>query len=739
MARPKAASNRTPLPPQADTRQAGGENNGAGFSRGARPWLLAGATALLVARLLFPSESAASQGDGMPAVMLWIVLAVVWLLGEIGQPRFRLRFGWIDGAMLLVVAWHTIAALWAAAHLSPRPAVNMLWEWVGFAVGFFLIRQLIAGPREARALVAVMCSMAVALAAFGLYQYGYELPATRAAFEADPDGELARANLWYPPGSPEREVFAKRLESVEPIATFALTNSLAGFFAPWLIVLAGMATLERAKDKRRVAWWGPLLCAVVVAACLLLTKSRSAYLAVLVGLAFLGIAWRGKSARVPWKLLAWTTAVVAGLVGAAIAARGLDLEVLSEAGKSLGYRGQYWRSSLAMIADHPLMGCGPGNFQDAYKAYKLPEASEEIAEPHNFLIELWATAGTPALLALVAMLGGFYVSVLRARSDQAGAPARETSPSNQEKAEKQSPGVVYGGALLGFACAGAIGAVSPAPPSLMVFAIAVPSVCLAAGALWNWVVGGNLSAQLAAIGAAVLLVNLLAAGGIGFAGVAGSLWLLIAIALSAIDGWRRASLPAWIGIVLLATTGGVAYACYASAYRPVLQCEAAMERAQRHPRQMEKHLLEAAQMDPLSAEPWNQLSAKALAEWESTSNADALSRFESYNSEAIRRAPGSAPAWASTGNRYMRVYSRTKDAGHLQQACAAMRRTVELYPNSAVDHANLAVALRVAGDESGYRGEREQALWLDKTTPHLDKKLPDELRKSLERSNSRQN
>ncbi|HAM44027.1 MAG TPA: hypothetical protein DCM67_03250, partial [Propionibacteriaceae bacterium] len=109
-------------------------------------------------------------GALMGLLVFWIIrgyiaLAVIWLLGILGKPRFRLRFGWVDLAVLLLVAWHTIAALWAASHLSPRPAVNMLWEWVGLAVSFFLARQLLAGRSEARAAVAVMGSLAVALAA----------------------------------------------------------------------------------------------------------------------------------------------------------------------------------------------------------------------------------------------------------------------------------------------------------------------------------------------------------------------------------------------------------------------------------------------------------------------------------------------------------------------------------------------------------------------------------------------
>ncbi len=45
-------------------------------------------------------------------------------------------------------------------------------------------------------------------------------------------------------------------------------------------------------------------------------------------------------------------------------------------------------------------GVGPGNFGGPYLKYKLPESSEEILDPHNLFLEVWATAGFWALLAL---------------------------------------------------------------------------------------------------------------------------------------------------------------------------------------------------------------------------------------------------------------------------------------------------------------------------------------------------
>ena len=134
----------------------------------------------------------------------------------------------------------------------------------------------------------------------------------------------------------------------------------------------------------------------IAAGCLLLTKSRAGYLAVVAGAGLLWCVARlekgGPRARFLWGGAA--AVALLAILGASTGA--LDREVFSEAGKSLGYRMQYWQSTLSMIHDHPLLGVGPGQFQDHYTTYKLPEASEEVQDPHNFLLEVWATAGTPA-------------------------------------------------------------------------------------------------------------------------------------------------------------------------------------------------------------------------------------------------------------------------------------------------------------------------------------------------------
>jgi O-antigen ligase len=750
-----------------------------------RPWLLGGMCALFVARPLFPSETATYLGDGLPVVMLWIVLTVVWLLGAIGHPQLRLRFGCTDAAVVLLIGWHTVAALWAAKQLSPRPAVNMLWEWIALGLAFLLARQLIAGRREARAVIVVMIALAVALSGYGLYQYFYELPNTRAQYAADPDGMLRAQGLWYPPGSRERQLFESRLESTEPFATFELTNSLAGYLAPWLVMLVGIAAVatvggdsSRRSNIRRtlVGDWSRLLqgrvvgaaCAALpIAACLLLTKSRSGYVATGLGLILVWLLGRKKTRGLGWKLPAGIAAMATLLIAAAVATGGLDRQVLSEASKSLGYRIQYWQSTLQMIADHPLVGCGPGNFQNAYTAYKLPEASEEVADPHNFLMEVWATAGTPAMVALVGALGCFLWVSWRSRKYQGGPqsvweragveeaeqrrePSRTSSsarqnphpkPPPEEEETSTAPAFVFGGAVCGFLLAWPLGLISSAPPGLTAVLLGLPLAAGCVAVLAGWVVRGWLPAVLPAVGVLVLLVNLLAAGGIGFPGVAGSLWLLLALGLNAAEAERPPwTLPRVSVLTMLAVALAAAAACYATAYRPVLCCRGNIRSAQGEMADgklsmAEMHLRAAAEADPWAAEPWQQLTSLALTRWQQEATPGAFRQFDQYlrrYDEVVEQLTGnSSRAWMAAGELHRTAYAITGRPSDIRKAIEAYSRAVELYPNSGLCRAKLALAHQSAGDVRAFRQEADRALRLDEQTPHADNRLPVELRRQL--------
>src|SRR5262249_7118374 len=85
--------------------------------------------------------------------------------------------------------------------------------------------------------------------------------------------------------------------------------------------------------------------------------------------------------------------------------------VIAKAWRSIGLRTEYWTATWAMIGDHPWLGVGPGNFGRHYPRYMTATAFEKIQDPHNFILEIWATCGLFALLLLLAALGVFFFRV----------------------------------------------------------------------------------------------------------------------------------------------------------------------------------------------------------------------------------------------------------------------------------------------------------------------------------------
>jgi tetratricopeptide (TPR) repeat protein len=671
--------------------------------------------------------------------------------------------------------------MWAAYHASPRPAINMLWEWVAYGLCFVLARQLIVTRREARAVVVVMIALGVAVAGYGLYQNFCEFPVTRAEFVRDPEAALRSLRLAYEPGSRDYELFWARLDTIRPMATFALANSLAGFLAPWLVLLAavggGVVARNRpewTKPQRLLVCLGAGLGGATMAVCLALTSSRTGCLAVLLGGLIVSVllgremrgmpdrlaGWKRTLARLGLRLLLYGPGVVAiaGIVAvAALAAGGVGRGVLSGAATSVLYRIEYWRSTAQMIADYPLVGCGPGNFKDTYTQYMLPEASEEIADPHNFVMETWATAGTPALAALLAVLGCYAYALVRyyraqSRSEKkTPSPRRDTisgnvgghvgSPFRDTVRELDATPYVVGGGLFGFLLSVPVGEMSFAPPWSVevvsglwvptVVLVGLPLAVVTVLLLWRWIEAGSLSPGWLAVGVLVLLVNLLAAGALGFPGIIGSLWLLMALSLNLAQSGRAHALPWGAGLAAMAATLALAFACSRTALDPVLQSQAAFRAAERDPVHADQHLKDAAAADPLSASRWEELAERTFDRWAQRRTPETFADFDSSAKAALELAPRSASTWQEFAECYFRAFLITRREDALQKAVSSYRRAVDLYPNNASIRASLALVLRAAGDEAGFEHEASVALSLDARTPHSDRKLKEDVRGEL--------
>lgn len=737
-------------------------------ARGVAPATIA---AVVVALPLVPSEAVAS-GSTILLTLTLLVGLVAWaatrLLTQAGWPVPRGSA--VDAVLGLFFVLFTGSAARMIDTAHGRPAINVTWAWLSGGALWFLARQSFRTPRSLRAMATVLCAIAAGLACYSYYQCGYQMPRDRAAFRHDPEAVLREAGVVAPEGSPIREQFRNRVESREPIATFALTNSLAGYLLPPLVLcLAGFAVSRLAvsrvssgndsRNATRVAIvWA--VAAVAIAGCLLLTKSRSGYVATLFAVGALGWNVLRGGERIGWKIPIATLGVVAALAGLAVTTGFLDIQVLSEARLSLGYRWEYWTSTTALIRDFPLSGCGAGNFQSYYTAYKLPQASEVVADPHNFLFELAALAGVPALAAWLAAFLLWLLAVVR-RSPRVRA-AVEVAPD-----ESDSTTAIWIGAVCGLPLAAIAGILAGFPLSAAILATGVPPAIAIMVWLRPWVNNGEIPPFAWSVATLAVLVNFLAAGGIGFPAVATGWWLLGALALNAAETTQERTkerteapnanstvstannaepvrevtpAPRWFWGLITASVILLTVAFHLTCYQPVFVSQSRLANAtdageRGDARTMFAELRAAADADPWSSAAWLQLASLNHRQW-LEGGASARDEFEQAVLEALKRDRRSHSLRREMGDLFFEAFGKTGDRAALGDAVALYRDACSLYPNHAPHHAQLAYALKVAGDQAASGVAAREALRLDQLNPHREQKLESQRIATLEPASS---
>jgi putative inorganic carbon (HCO3(-)) transporter len=159
---------------------------------------------------------------------------------------------------------------------------------------------------------------------------------------------------------------------------------------------------------RRIAHGVALIPLVL---CLYLTYSRGAWLLGLpAALIFTGLM-RGRWGKI--LALGGLAAALLALVPVLRTPRIATLLTL-QSGTNLS-RLLLWRGTARMLADHPILGVGLGNFMRQYPRYMLREAGHEpvVFHPHNLLLDTWTSLGIPGLVALVWIQTAFFGLGLR--------------------------------------------------------------------------------------------------------------------------------------------------------------------------------------------------------------------------------------------------------------------------------------------------------------------------------------
>jgi len=735
------------------------------------------AAGLLMTIWWIPPE-AAVDGDTSWRAIAWLLLAVLWSLhlslSRVACGVSHNRWNGFDVSVALIVGGHVVGGcLVLLTTGQKRTSANLLVEWLGLAAAWWVLRGLAGDQRFRDSVTRMMLAAAITAAGLGVWQHEIALPALARDYgpriaearrvlaqgQSSPVvRELAAAGI--PTTEPGLTLFEQRLlASREPFGMFGLANTLAGLLASaglWL--LSSMSGRNFALNSRRGITAASGL--VLIGWCLVLTKSRSALLGLVVGLGFWGLTWLAK--RGTWRLttrqslyLAGAASSIAALPMLLVSTGAWDWQVLAEAPKSLIYRWQYWVASLQLIRESPWLGVGLGQFRQQYLRVKLPAASEEIADPHNLWCDAWLNGGVLSIIGLLIGLGCALKMLSRSAQKPLAGPA--SYQGNHEKS-RSTPNnsaavAVVGGSLLAtpvlLLVQAALGAWDD---RLLCASLAIATIY---GLLWHQRSEDDEStANPGSFGLALipLVIHLHGAGGFEMPGVL--LWcemlLSFSIAVNTPDRqsatvetrgafpWRPMS-SAGLALLTAATLWGL--------WWPGLRCRSLLDQADalfsRNPAAAVPLWKQAAVADPWNPEPWNrlaELSRQAVPGLpadlkNSSSTLEQIDQVDHDWQAAQTRDPLNPQGWEHRAETAELRYSRSHEPEDLARAVNFWTHAVAGYPTNSLYLARLAAVAEQQGDRELAISSAKKALQqddLNQQLGHRERWLPAETRHKLE-------
>lgn len=448
-------------------------------------------------------------------------------------------------------------------------------------------------------------------------------------------------------------------------------------------------------------------------------------------------------------------------VGASISVGLINRTILDDALRSALFRGEYWVASLRMFSDHWLLGIGLGNFQAYYPRYMLPTASETIADPHNWIFDLLVNCSLPVTLVLVLGVARVFLSPLRSRALKSVQQFQNDTPSISGgqgvfEVEFSQHRWLAIGAVTGLLAVASV---------MWLFGWNLPltlGACLVATVLlipvWTllrttlmvdpWV---NHWAALA------MLLCLLVSGSWQATGIIVPLLCLFCCCLAAeqwtsvegnetelnavpsVEGSQKPCTSTRLGFsgpLRLAVFVVVLAAFVRQGWNPVLLSETVGTSPQTSLDGQINSIQMAMRLDPLESK-WDRYYLVLMTQW--SAQAPDAKTFQARAAQAVdamriwtEREPINFLTWQTAGQCGLDLASAAQRLGVSHQEYLGIsvdghEKAVQAFPNSVQLRLQLAVSLFLGGKMEKAASELEKADELDRTTPHSDRKLVNQL------------
>lgn len=257
-------------------------------------------------------------------------------------------------------------------------SVKILFIHLAFILFYFVVFQTLDTKKKWRATLVSFLLVAGVVALYGVYQNFAGISSTAS---------------WV-----DQEMFQQI--KVRVYSTFDNPNVLGEYLV--LLIPVMIAAIWKAKTNGQKTIYTGLL--LILAACLIFTWSRGAWLGVFLAIAIFLLIMDKR-----WSLLA-----VLGLClipvfltsDSAIANRLLSIGNTTDT--STAYRVSIWRASVTMLKDFWLSGIGPGSdaFSMIYPKYALAGANFAL-HSHNLFLQLCVETGICGIVAFFALIIAF--------------------------------------------------------------------------------------------------------------------------------------------------------------------------------------------------------------------------------------------------------------------------------------------------------------------------------------------
>ncbi len=354
---------------------------------------------------IVPNSPASPRGCG-PAGSLWLDLlaclpALIVLARRTFDRDYSLRPALSFIPLSLLAIWTTTSVAWSADKFAAAVSASHV---VGAVAIAFAASQLVRSWTRFRIATALGLGLVLAYTVHGVYYRTLDLPDVQKDWVDHREERLRQNNL--DPESFAGKQFEKKILAGEMIGFFSSPNSFAAVIVLCFILCAGLAA-HRLSHKDGFASLVPYVIAAGGAGYILYyCRSRTAFVTLILGLLFLASLSRVR----PWLARHSRATYASGVAGvfflaSIVIAYGYTHGNLTHfAANTLTFRWKYWVASAHMFRDHALLGVGYANFGQTYLRYRLPEAAEEIIDPHNFFVRIATELGAVGAILLLAWL-----------------------------------------------------------------------------------------------------------------------------------------------------------------------------------------------------------------------------------------------------------------------------------------------------------------------------------------------